>query len=62
MFGGWGELWDCVTYWFQPDWVSSMFGESDKNLRAGLRLVGFLVLCGVVVGLEHLLLAWWRAG
>ena len=65
MFGSWGDFWECVTFWFQPGWMSAMFGELDKDWWAEVKLVLFLLICAALVGAEHVVmteLGWVGAG
>lgn len=56
MFGSWTDFWECVTLWFQPDWMSAMFGELDKDAGAFFKLLGFIAICILILGAEHLAL------
>jgi hypothetical protein len=65
MFGSWGDFWECVTFWVQPGSISAMLGELDKDAWAEVKLLLFVVLCGALIGIEHLVLVeigWAGAG
>lgn len=56
IFGSFGEFWECIVYMHQPESVSLILGESDKDANATFKLLGFLVLCAALLGGEHLAL------
>ncbi len=53
LFGDWGSFFDCLRFWFTPDWISLLRGEWGEDRWAELKLFVFGALCvGVVYG-EH---------
>lgn len=45
LFGDWQGFWDCVRYWFTPDWVSLFRGEYWEDCWSEAKLFLFAALC-----------------
>jgi hypothetical protein len=56
MFTDFEDFFDCVKFWLLPEWLSAFRGEYWDDLWAELRLILFVVVCGVVVAAETLVI------
>jgi hypothetical protein len=50
-FEDWGGFFECVRFWFTPDWISMIGGELVDDLWGTTKLFIFIALCaGAVYG------------
>jgi hypothetical protein len=56
MFSTWEDFFECIKYWLMPDIISWFRGEATEDFFAELKLLVWVVLCGVAVWGEYRLL------
>ena len=56
VFQQWDEFFECVGFWFTPDIISLFNGEYIDEKWAKLRLLLWVVLCGLSIFGEYSLL------
>jgi hypothetical protein len=54
MFDDWHGFFECVRFYFTPDFFSALRGEWSDDILAELKLFAFVVVCGAVVFGEHI--------
>ena len=52
LFRSWGDFWDAIVFWFQPDWWSMLDGEYLDDLYAESKLALWFILPIGLIRLE----------
>ena len=53
-FGDWSAFREAVYFWFTPRWLDWWRGELTEDSWANLKLLVFLLVCGLTVVSEYL--------
>ena len=48
-FGDWAGFFDCLRFWFTPDWISLFNGEYFDDHWAEMKLFLFAAICVFVL-------------
>ncbi len=56
IFGTWEDFGECLRFWFTPDIFSMLRGEFTEDAWAELKLLYFVVLCVLLVGVQYFLI------
>jgi hypothetical protein len=52
-FGDWSGFWDCLRFWFTPDWISLFNGEYFEDRWSEAKLFLFAIICFAVLYGEY---------
>ncbi|MCB2154170.1 hypothetical protein KQI84_04740 [bacterium] len=53
VFDGWGDFFESIIFWLKPDFWSFLSGELMEDWWAEMKILFFLLLCGLVLFGEY---------
>ena len=48
-FGGWSDFTAAVYFWFSPNWLDWLRGDTDEDAWQHAKVLIFLLLCALMV-------------